>query len=223
MRFLKSSATFCFCVLVLASGLAAEKQFDPPALYLQWQRDPTTTMTIHWHTVGEAPSELSYRASGSTNWQSALGTAKPFVGTERWVHIVELTGLTPAHDYEFCFEREGKVFKFRTMPKDLSQPVRFVAGGDVYHKREWMDRMTTLAAQTDPAFIVFGGDLAYAHGGTNEEKVARWFDYFASWKTNAVTPDGRLIPNFFASAVPERNSGSRASNSRRMTSSVGDI
>ena len=80
------------------------------------------------------------------------------------------------------------------MPKELIQPVRFVAGGDVYHKLEWMNRMTTLAARTDPAFIVFGGDLAYSNGGTNEEKITRWFDYFASWKTNAIAPDGRLIP-----------------------------
>ncbi len=150
MRFLKIIAAFCFTTLAFAPGHAAENQFDPPALYLQWQRDPTTTMTIHWHTVGEAPSELSYRASGSTNWQPARGTARPLAGTERWVHVVELTGLTPASDYEFCFERAGKVFKFRTMPRDLNQPVRFVTGGDVYHRREWMDRMTTLAAQTDP-------------------------------------------------------------------------
>lgn len=195
MRSLRIIAALCFvtCVVTL-TGRAAEKQSDPPALYLQWQHDPTTTMTIHWHTVGEARPELSYRASGSTNWQSALGGAKPFVGTERWVHGVELTGLTPATDYEFCFERDEKTFKFRTMPKDLRQPVRFVAGGDVYHKLEWMGHMTALAAQMDPAFIVFGGDLAYSNGGTNEEKVTRWFDYFASWKTNAVAPDGRLIP-----------------------------
>jgi hypothetical protein len=54
--------------------------------------------------------------------------------------------------------------------------------------------MNQLAAGLDPAFVVLGGDLAYAHGGTNDEQITRWFDYFASWKTNAVAPDGRLIP-----------------------------
>lgn len=195
MRFLKISAALCFLSLATTlAGRAAESQFTPPALYLQWQRDPTTTMTIHWHTVGEARTELSYRTVASTNWQAALGSSQPFVGTDRWVHTVELTGLTPASDYEFAFARDGEVFRFRTMPKDLSQPVRFVSGGDVYHQREWMDRMTTLAARTDPAFIVFGGDLAYAHGGTNEEQFTRWFTYFDSWKKCAVAPDGRLIP-----------------------------
>ncbi len=180
--------------VLLLPLLAPAEAFDPPALYLQWQRDPTTTMTIHWHTVGSARTEISYRNAGSTNWLPAYGSAQPFIGTERWVHTLELTQLSPATDYEFAFERDGKVFKFRTMPKDLSQPIRFVTGGDVYHEKRWMDRMNTLAARMDPAFVVFGGDLAYAHGGTNEEQITRWFDYFASWKKCAVAADGRLIP-----------------------------
>ena len=196
MRFVN----FPFSLSLLACGLVGSihagdnSLSDPPALYLQWQRDPTTTMTIHWHTVGEAKSELYFRPLGQTNWQSALAESKPFVGTERTVRVVELTSLQPATDYEFCFRRDARVFKFRTMPTDLSQPVRFISGGDVYHERRWMDRMTLLAARMDPAFVVFGGDLAYAHGGTNEEQITRWFEYFASWKTNAIAPDGRLIP-----------------------------
>ena len=196
MRFVKFLFILCVIVGAFVGLIRAEdiSRFDPPALYLQWQRDPTTTMTVHWHTVGEAKSELFFRALGQTNWQSAVGAAKPFVGTERIVRIVELTSLKPATDYEFCFQPDARVFKFRTMPKDLSQPVRFVVGGDVYHELKWMNAMHSLAAKLDPAFVVFGGDLAYAHGGTNEEKVTRWFDYFAAWKTNAVAPDGRLIP-----------------------------
>lgn len=181
-----------FCLVLPARTAAAP--FDPPALYLQWQRDPTTTMTIHWHTEGPARTELGYRPRGGTNWATALGSAQLLAGTERWVHAVELTGLTAATDYEFHFEPDGTVYKFRTMPKDLSQPVRFITGGDVYHELKWMNAMNVLAARLDPAFVVLGGDLAYSNGGTNEEKIARWFDYFAAWKTNAIAPDGRLIP-----------------------------
>lgn len=151
-------------------------------------------MTIHWHTESEARTELNWRKAAATNWARAVGSAQPLRGTKRWVHTVELTGLTAATDYEFQFDAKGKAHKFRTMPAELRQPIRFVAGGDVYHEKQWMERMTTLAARMDPAFIVFGGDLAYAHGGTNEENFQRWFDYFASWKKCAVAPDGRLIP-----------------------------
>ncbi len=200
MRFLKHPFLVCLAVLTFAGALHAQDDspLDPPALYLQWQRDPTTTMTVHWHTVGEAKSELFFRPLGKTNWQSSLGDAKPLVGTERTVRIVELTGLMPGVNYEFCFQPGARVFKFRTMPKDLIQPVRFITGGDVYLNLQWMGNITAQAAKLDPAFIVFGGDLAYAHGGTNEENFTRWFDYFASWKTNAVAPDGRLIPMLVA-------------------------
>jgi acid phosphatase type 7 len=57
-----------------------------------------------------------------------------------------------------------------------------------------MSPMNILAAKQNPDFVVFGGDLAYSCDGTNVEKVERWFEYFAAWKTNAVAPDGRLIP-----------------------------
>ncbi len=196
MRFIKFLGILRVAFVAATGLLHAQDNnpLDPPALYLQWQRDPTTTMTIHWHTVGEATSELYYRSLVTTNWIPASGIAKPLVGSERTVRIVELTGLKPGANYEFCFQPGARVFKFRTMPKDLSQPVRFITGGDVYLNLKWMGDTTALAAKLDPAFIVFGGDLAYSNGGTNQENITRWFDYFASWKTNAVAPDGRLIP-----------------------------
>lgn len=196
MRLLKHLCLVFVAAVAVSGSIPAEEinPLDPPALYLQWQRDPTTTMTIHWHTVGEAKSELFFRRLGETRWNAASGTAKPLVGTERTVRIVELTGLSPATDYEFCFQPDAPIFKFRTMPSDLTKPVRFIAGGDVYQDLKWVNNMNALAARQDPAFVVLGGDLAYSQGGTNQENIKRWFDYFGSWKTNAVAPDGRLIP-----------------------------
>lgn len=191
---LKMLLSLTIVVIAGFAGRAADGPFDPPALYLQWQRDPTTTMTVHWHTVAEARTELHFRRMGGTDWRQALGSAQPLVDTDRIVHTVELTGLTPATDYEFCFKVGERIFKFRTLPSDLSQPVRFVTGGDVYHEHKWMDPMNALAGRLDPSFVVFGGDLAYSCSSTNVEKTDRWIGYFASWKTNAVAPDGRLIP-----------------------------
>ena len=177
-------------------GLASTNAgFDPPQLYLTWQRDPTTTMTIHWLTVGAAASAAHFRQRGEADWKTTSGTSHPLPATDRLVHTVELTGLVAGTNYEFCFAPGEKTFPFRTMPRDLRSPLRFVEGGDVYHGREWMDAMNQLAAKFDPAFVVIGGDLAYSMRDTNAtESVSRWFDYFDSWKRNAVTPDGRLIP-----------------------------
>lgn len=211
VRLIKSWLLLLAVVAAVFSARAAEGEFDPPALYLQWQRDPTTTMTIHWHTAGEAKTELNYRKPDDANWQFAAGTAKPLPGTDRFVHTVELTDLLPATSYNFCFRPGERTFKFRTMPKDLSQPVRFITGGDVYGDRNWMGQMNALAGRLDPAFVVLGGDLAYSQGGTNEEKISRWFDYFASWKTNAIAPDGRLIPMLVTIGNHEVNGSYRQS------------
>ena len=118
MRFVKFPFILCMSLVAFVGSIRADDNspFDPPTLYLQWQRDPTTTMTIHWHTVGDAKSELFYRSLATTNWLPASGATKPLVGTERTVRIVELTGLQPAAYYEFCFQPGARVFKFRTMP-----------------------------------------------------------------------------------------------------------
>jgi hypothetical protein len=184
------------CALIPVQTPAASEAFDPPALYLTWQRDPATTMTVLWQTVDEAKTEVHFRLAGRTNaWQAVPGQQRPVPGSIRTQHTVELTGLSPRTDYEFCFWPGERAFRFRTLPKDLSQPVRFVNGGDVYHDRKWMDTMNELAGKLDPAFVVLGGDLAYALGGTNRvENMERWDAYFDSWKQKAITPDGRLVP-----------------------------
>ena len=145
MHFARVALVFVMAAIAVIPLKAAEDAFDPPALYLQWQRDPTTTMTVHWHTVGEAQTELYFRKSGETDWRNTSGSARPLVGSDRVVHAVEIVGLSPATDYEFCFKPGERVFKFRTMPRDLNQPVRFITGGDVFHERKWMDSMNALA------------------------------------------------------------------------------
>ncbi len=168
--------------------------YDPPALFLTWKRDPARTMIIHWQTVGEARAEAYYRASGAGDWTKAQGESHPFPKSKRTIHTVELTGLAPRSDYEFCFLPGEKTFRFRTLPATLVSPVRFVNGGDAYHERNWMDTMNRLAGKFDPAFVVIGGDLAYSCGGKSPERMERWDDYFDSWKTNARASDGRLVP-----------------------------
>jgi acid phosphatase type 7 len=174
---------------------ASSDVLDPPALYLSWQRDPATTMTVQWHTLDEAPTRLQFRTTNAPNWRAASGTSVPLPQSQRDVHTIELTGLSPRTDYEFRFGEGGRIFKFRTMPRNLTEPVRFVAGGDVYHQRDWMDLMNKLSANLDPAFVVIGGDLAYSfERAQTTERMERWDAYFDSWKKHAVTPDGRLIP-----------------------------
>ena len=185
----------------------------PVAVYLTWQRDPATTMTVHWHTdwtEGFADSVLEYRAAGdaSAAWSRATGHAAQFPFTNRMVHTAEITGLrgdtlhefrfgrlaTREPDGELLFRPHGPVQKFRTLPATLSRPVKFVSGGDIYggDTPELMASMCKVAAAQDPEFALLGGDIAYVN---NEPKAAsRWFDFFRTWQRTMITKDGRMIP-----------------------------
>ena len=187
----------------------------PEAVYLTWQRDPVTTMTVHWHTdwtKGFADTALEYRAAspggGDAPWSRATGRAQQMPFTHRMVHTVELTGLRGDTTYQFrlgrlttresdgalLFAAHGPVHRFRTLPATLSRPVRFVSGGDIYggSTTELMANMCKVAASRDPEFALLGGDIAYVN---NEPKAApRWFDFFKIWGDTMKTTDGRIIP-----------------------------
>src|SRR5690349_5241023 len=95
---------------------AETNAFDPPALYLTWQHDPTSTMTIQWQTIDGARAEVYYRKLGESDWKKTTGESHPLPASVRTVHFVEVSGLLAAADYEFCFALGEKIFKFRTMP-----------------------------------------------------------------------------------------------------------
>jgi acid phosphatase type 7 len=111
-------------------------------------------MVIDWHTTrAEADATLSYRAEGEQTWRRARAGSLPFPHAERWIHRVELTGLRSDATYEFRTGTEEPVYRFRTMPRTASRPVRFVAGGDVRHDAAWMEATARHATAYDPDFV----------------------------------------------------------------------
>jgi acid phosphatase type 7 len=105
---------------------------DPLAsLFLTWQQDPTTTMTIQW--VGaESASESAIRVApfAGGEWQDAKTITKPYPNTELKVSRCELTGLSPDTEYKFQIGAGGKDFRFRTMPAKATNTIQWVSGGD---------------------------------------------------------------------------------------------
>jgi acid phosphatase type 7 len=180
-------------------GWCAEKIYDPIAPYLTWKQDPTTTMTIQWITKPDRKSDIvEYQKGGEFLWHQVTGSHNPLPqGYEGLIHQTELTGLLPNTDYRFRTGSDGKIYKFRTMPSSLTEPIRFVVGGDVYHDSlKFVEETNRQAARTNPHFALIGGDLAYAadKSGILPEDAKRWIDWLATWKEQMVTPDGRLIP-----------------------------
>jgi acid phosphatase type 7 len=171
--------------------------WEPTGIFLTWRQDPSSTMVIDWHTVGESREPvLQFRRSGEQRWQSRMPATFPFPHSERTIHRVELTDLRPDATYEFRMGEGSRSYAFRTMPTRLTRPLRFIAGGDVRHDAEWMEQTGRRAASYDPDFIMFGGDLAYANGLANN--VDRWHEWFDAIRRTLVTPEGRAIPILLA-------------------------
>src|SRR5271154_3775011 len=67
-----------------APAFASKPSYQPTALFLTWQRDPTTTMTIQW--VGDEKDAVNrpicYAKEGSNLWQQKTGKARRFPMTD---------------------------------------------------------------------------------------------------------------------------------------------
>lgn len=184
---------------LFAAPMAQGELFDPLSIYLTWDDDPSTTMTIRWITKSDRPEDtILYRQGGYMEWQTVQGSHLPMPDNHPYfIHRVELTDLSPDTDYFFKPGKEGVCFKFRTMPNVLNQPIRFAVGGDMYHgELETYITMNKTVAATDPMFAILGGDISYAAPkfGLFSENFSYWLDWLKVWKETMITPDGRLIP-----------------------------
>ena len=165
----------------------------PPAVYLTWQRDPTTTMTVHWLNQDAAANGIRYRLRGFDGvWTTTVADEQRiFPYTERQIHIAELTGLQPDREYEFEVDGYEETFWFITMPTSLDRPLKAAFGGDIDY-RTAAHKVTREMAKLDPAFAVIGGDLSYSDG--RADRVWIEYIYFSMFYHEFRSPEGRMIP-----------------------------
>lgn len=181
------------CCLLLT--LTARSQ-DLVGIYLEWVRDPATTMIVNWVDLyPEGTTELYWRQEGVADWKQAKAARRGIPPSSLQRCSVELTELQPDTRYEISIgkipDKNAKPLFFRTMPRDLkARPVRFLNGGDTMATREMFEAMNRQAALLEPDFVVLGGDLAYENG-IWAMRVVEWLQ---SWTRTAVTKDGRLLP-----------------------------
>jgi len=182
-----------FVALFFSAQFCAASQ-DPIALYLNWYSDPTTTMTINWVTdPDDAADAVRYKELHGLSWKNLKGMHHSLPHEHpAIVHTVELQGLKPDTEYQFQIGsiNASAIYKFKTLPKILTTPLRFVVGGDVFHDSvEDLEKMNIQTAKTSPAFALQGGDLAYSR-----KKVDSWLTWMKVWTKTMVTPSGLLIP-----------------------------
>ncbi len=169
--------------------------FQPSTLFLTWQRDPTTTMTIQWvGTKGEtSDTTISYWPSKSFTWVAPRlvekPKTKPYPMTDFQVFRAELTGLEPGTDYQFRIGKSSPIYRFATMPAKANDTIRFISGGDCGVNPHAVAN-NIQAARQDPMFAIIGGDLGYDNGKSVEVSLA----FLRNYSKHMVGRDGRLIP-----------------------------
>ncbi len=168
-----------------------ESPFQPTTLFLTWQRDPTTTMTVQWvGTTGEtADTKVYYQAVAGDELQSEKTTAKPYPFTDYKVFRAELTGLKPGTEYKFRVGKVSPTYKFRTMPAKATDTIHFISGGDC-GVNVHATANNIQAAKQDPMFAFIGGDLGYDNGKSVEISLA----FLRNYSKHMIARDGRLIP-----------------------------
>jgi hypothetical protein len=176
---------------VTLSKSTDDAPFQPSTLFLTWQRDPTTTVTIQWvGTIGEtADWKITYATSKANTWQSQPTTIKPYPLTDLKIFRGELTGLNPGSDYKFRIGKSSPTYHFRTMPAKAPDTIHFISGGDCGVNAHTIAN-NIQAARQDPMFAVIGGDLAYDNGKSVETNLA----FLRNYSKNMIARDGRLIP-----------------------------
>ncbi len=160
-------------------------------LFLTWQRDPTTTITVQWIAP---PSDVipAVRVApryGPAQWTNGTVLTKPFGNTDLKVYRCEFVGLTPGTEYIFQIGTASQVYCFRTMPAKATNTFTWVSGGD---SGIGADAIATniLAAKQEPNFVLIAGDLGYDNG--TSAKVA--VQFIVNYSKHMIDPQGRLIP-----------------------------
>lgn len=193
-----------------AAALFGPTGYDPNTLFLTWQQDPTTTITIQWigpetaadRSILWRPATLAPKEKAETDGTAAViaqppqgitrigkTIVKPYPNTKHVVHRCELTGLTPGGEYEFQIGLDSPTYRFRTMPAKATDTIQFVSGGDSGVGKHAL-ATNRLAALQDPRFVFIGGDLAYDNG----ESPKTFTQFLQNYRRQLVDSEGRLIP-----------------------------
>ncbi|EKE07853.1 MAG: hypothetical protein ACD_17C00498G0002 [uncultured bacterium] len=178
------------CLLLLPWVLCAEIS----VLYLSWYDDPTTTMTVQWHTIADEYGDeisIQYPNGEWLSWQGEHVQVAAFL-----IHKVSLVDLEPDTEYSFRIGHDPQIYRFSTAPKTLEDPLRFVVGGDIYDNIKLFRRMSQTVLEHNPRFIVLSGDIAFSLSPHpfRTSAMKRWISFLKDWKHLMISKNGTVIP-----------------------------
>jgi len=199
---------FCFPALLFVGGCTTTHH-----VYLTWQNDPSTTMTVNFHS-GKAHENLRlvydvspHGGEVSDYAHAATGRVHQIPGLRdgRHIYTLEATDLDPGALYYFVVAAGDRALtkerRFRPLPpKDA--PIRFISGGDMSILPR-AHRLTKMAGKLDPMFGMVGGDIAYANGELKNAWM--WDRWLKMWDKNMVGKGGVMVPMILAMGNHEAN------------------
>jgi hypothetical protein len=192
-----SPGTYTTAVIATAPGYGSATlsvsltvRGPPDQIHLAWTSDPSTTLTVVWHTwETTTPSVVEFRKKGDTAWSQATGALRAS-GTTGTLHQVTLTSLLPVTAYEYRVRGDGTFWsgirETRTAPSAGSGDVDFIYVADT----GLIGRTDGLATGTQqvvneiaalkPLLVLGGGDYAYydtdKRYGTLNNTIDAWFN-----------------------------------------------
>lgn len=194
----------------------------PHHVYLTWQNDPHTTMTVNFHSPDHyedlrlyydttprdgALDAYAFHTTGRDHQINGLRDG-------RHIYHIEASDLDPGVMYHFILAADGEALteelRFRPLPPK-NAPIRFISGGDMSILPR-AEQLTRLAGETDPMFGLIGGDIAYANGRLKNAWM--WDRWLNTWEETMKTSDGVMVPLVLAIGNHEvtKEQGSREAN-----------
>jgi hypothetical protein len=165
----------------------------PDTLFLTWQRDPTSTMTVQWVGPSAEPPDLHVSPAtgtvGAGRSATVHSTSRMFPLTDLHVFRAEFTGLAPGSEYQFRIGNRPAAYRFRTMPAKATDVMSFVSGGDS-GVNSHAAAVNAMVAKQNPHFVVIGGDIAYDDGHSPQTTLG----FLRNYHRHMIDSDGRLIP-----------------------------
>ncbi len=158
-----------------------------------YDEDPCQAMNVHLHLDRPDRCSIQWRQRGLGVWQPVKANRiVPVPLTSRWVHWFRCSGLEPDTAYEFRLEESNVLGWFRTMPHNLTRPIRIALTSDIFHTPETMDAHARLGGMScyDPDVMIMAGDFAHDDGF----RVERVEHFWRAWFTWCAGAGGRLIP-----------------------------
>lgn len=147
----------------------------PDQIHLSWTEDPTTTVTIVWHTDSSSnPNEVQYGTDASYG-QTATGTSYPSTGSGS-LHEATLRGLLSNTRYHYRVSGDTGSWSadrsFVTAPVGDQFDFRFLAAADMGRTSFSVEIANAMAARS-ASFTVGAGDYWYSD---SDSSIDDWFN-----------------------------------------------